>query len=459
MSWATEEVGQVAVGDRRLERRIARVLERLGARPDQSIPCASTGWPETQAAYRLLDNDKLSFDNVLAPHRDKTVERMGAYRRVLCIADSTEFDYTRQHKSMAGLGPLNYEHRRGLLGHFLLAATDEGVPLGLVGAQLWVRDDEHFGERALRQTKTLEEKETARWVQMAARCGEVAGQLAHTQVVYVADREADIHELLLPLVEGHAPRVELVIRSQHNRSQGKDHPYIHQAVAAEPCLGVIEFDLPATPKRDARHVRAEVRSCRVHLRGPRRPAEGGSLPGIPLNLVHVREVDAAVEEPIEWFLLTTLPIGNVDAAVEVIQIYRARWTIEVFFRILKTGCKVEDLQLEQVRRVRRALAFYAIIAWRVQFLTMLGRRVPELPCEVVFAPEEWQAIWIVSQRKPPPTAPPPLHQMIRMLASFGGFLGRKCDGSPGPKAIWIGIQRTRDFVAALQAQKEAATCV
>jgi hypothetical protein len=456
MSWAAQELAGVELGDERLNRRSHKVLEQLGDKPTHRTPTACGGWAETLAAYRLFSNAKVSPNKILAPHRKSTLERMAEHELVLCVADSTEFDHTEQQRTMRGLGPLNYSMRRGQLGHFLLAVTPERVPLGVLAADLWVRHDEHFGERDLRQKKPLEEKESARWVSMVGRCRELAGKLARTRLVYVADREADIHELLLEVTSG---EIDGVIRVQNDRAQPAEALSIRTEVAAGEPQGAIDFDIPATEKRQARHVHASVRSARVTLRGPRRPG-GGCLPDIPITVVHVAEEGGPEgEEPIEWFLYTTLGADTLEQSVRVIEIYRCRWMIEVFFRVLKTGCKVEEMQFHHIDRVRAALGFYLIIAWRVLYMTMIGRASPELPCDVIFDTEEWHAIYIVTQRKPPPEQPLPLDQVVRMMATFGGFLNRKADGFPGPQSIWVGLQRTRDFVLALQAQKDAARCV
>jgi hypothetical protein len=157
--------------------------------------------------------------------------------------------------------------------------------------------------------------------------------------------------------------------------------------------------------------------------------------------------------PIEWLLLTNLPIDTAEQATEKLAWYLCRWQIEIYFRILKSGCKVEELQLEKLERLEPALAIYMIIAWRVLYMTMLGRECPELPCNVVFADEEWQAVYIVAKRQPPPEKPPSLDTMVRMIAGFGGFLNRKGDGFPGPQTLWIGLQRGRDFALAIETTK------
>ena len=165
-------------------------------------------------------------------------------------------------------------------------------------------------------------------------------------------------------------------------------------------------------------------------------------------------------ERIEWFLLTSLAVDDFDSAAEIVQWYLCRWQIEVFFRVLKSGCEVEELQLELSDRLERAIAFFLIVAWRVLFLTMLGRTCPDLPCDAVFATEEWRMVYIVAKRRKPPSKPPTLNEIIRLVASFGGFLNRKRDGEPGPKTLWIGLQRVRDFVMTAEAMQAAgATCV
>lgn len=131
--------------------------------------------------------------------------------------------------------------------------------------------------------------------------------------------------------------------------------------------------------------------------------------------------------------------------------------MEIFFRILKSGCRVEALQLGTLDRLERALVIYLIITWRILHLVTWGRDCPNLPCDVVFDPEEWQAAWIVAHRNPPPEIPPPLNIMVRLIAGFGGFLGRKHDGHPGPKAIWEGMQKVRAFAIALEAGRAAYT--
>lgn len=459
MSWAEAEMKRADFGDKRLNRRAIRILERLGDKPKLSIPAACRGWDETLAAYRFLENDKVQAESVLAPHTEATVERMREHAVVLCVADTTELDYTGK-KDIRGLGPLTYETQRGLYLHVTLAVTPERLSLGVLEALPWARDPAGYGKSAEQAGCPIEEKESIRWLQSYRTMSELAAKLPDTQVVFVTDREADIYEIFDDAERRSGPKAELLIRSQHDRKLA-DGGNLWSEVARTEALGEVEFDLPADAKkkRAARHVVQTLRVARVRLKAPYR--NDRKLADVEVIVVHAREEQPPRGvEPIEWFLLTRLPVEDFDAAAEILQWYLCRWQIEVFFRVLKSGCEVEELQLELSDRLERAIAFFLIVAWRVLFLTMLGRTCPDLPCDAVFTTEEWRIVYIVAKRKKPPAKPPKLNEIIRLVATFGGFLNRKGDGEPGPKTLWIGLQRVRDFVMTAEALQAAeATCV
>ena len=144
---------------------------------------------------------------------------------------------------------------------------------------------------------------------------------------------------------------------------------------------------------------------------------------------------------IEWLLLTTVPAPGIEDAIERVHWYTCRWTIEVWHRVLKTGCRIESRQLETADRLAVALTLYSIIAWRVLYATMLARTAPDLPCTVVLRKEEWQALYCNVKRVSEPTADPPsLQEAVLWIAKLGGFLARKSDGDPGPQVLWRGFQ-------------------
>ena len=451
MSALAAELTTIDLGDARLNRRAQRVIGQLGDKPTVSIPSACGGWTETRAAYRLFDHAQVTAEKVLAPHTACTLERLREHPRVLCIQDTSELDYTGK-TDIQGLGPLNYETRRGLYLHPTLAVTPDRLCLGLLDVYSWAREPGSLGQND-DPSRPLEEKESVRWVDGYQQVNELAEQLTDTRLTYVADREGDIYDLF---VEAPCPEsaADWLVRGQHDRALA-DGGTLRQRLAKAPVLAEMSFDQPGGNGRTARTVRQQLKTVRVTLKAPYRPDR--VLTDIEVTAILATEPHPpAGEEPVEWLLLTNLPVETPEQAIEKLQWYLCRWQIEIFFRILKSGCRIEELQLEKLERLEPALAFYMIIAWRVLFLTMLGRECPEMPCDVVFDTAEWQAVYLVTQRQPPPDTPPSLDRMVRMIASLGGFLDRKCDGFPGPQTLWIGLQRAADFVLALEAQRSVA---
>jgi hypothetical protein len=316
----------------------------------------------------------------------------------------------------------------------------------------WAREPGSLGQ-GKDPTRPLEEKESVRWVDGYQQVNELAESLSETRLTYIADREGDIYDLF---VEAPCPEsaADWLVRGQYDRALVEGGT-LRQRLAEVPVLAELSFDQPGGNGRTARTVHQELKVVRVTLKAPARPDR--QLPDVEVTAILATEPHPpAGEEPVQWLLLTNLVVDTPEQAVEKLQWYLCRWQIEIFFRILKSGCRVEELQLEKLERLEPALALYMIIAWRVLFLTMLGRECPEMPCDVVFEEAEWQAVYLVTQRQPPPDMPPSLDRMVRMIASLGGFLDRKCDGFPGPQTLWIGLQRAADFVLALEAQRSIA---
>jgi hypothetical protein len=446
-------------GDERLNRRAGIVLAQLAEKPEESIPGCCGGWAETQAAYRFFNNEKVTPEGILAPHQEATLGRILEHPVVLCVQDTTELDFTGA--KIEGLGPLGYELTLGLYVHPTLAVTPERLCLGTVALWTWARDPQTHGttNRKNRLHRPLEQKESFRWVEGYRKVCALQEKVwalqpeeaCKTRLVCVADRESDLFELF---VAGNSGSAAWLIRANHPRTlEGGDKLLASVQVSAS--LGEIAFDLPQRGAHPARRVVQTLRTLRVRLRPPLRPDT--KLEALDVTAVLAQEQDPPEGvEPIQWLLLTNLPVETFEQASEKIQWYLCRWQIEVYFRVLKSGCKVESLQLQARGRLEAALALYMIVAWRVLYLTMAGRVVPDLSCAAVFSPAEWRAIYLVTRKKQPPQTPPRLEEMLRMVARLGGHLGRKDDGPPGPKAIWKGLKRTRDFVIALEARESSA---
>jgi Transposase DNA-binding/Transposase Tn5 dimerisation domain len=461
INWITDETVTANFGDKRLNNRFKSILQTFGSKPNESIPASCKGWSETLAAYRFFDNDKVTADKILSPHYAATIQRIQNEKTILLIQDTTEINYNNR-SPVNGLGPLSSDKEQGLHLHSLIAVTPERLCLGSVHADMWVRTE--LGKKKDRSQKPIEEKESFRWLEGYRISNAVAKQAINTEIITITDREGDIFEIFVEAIDARKEEVgaHFIIRSSANRKLNESEKKLWDDVHDSTALGSIEFEIPAAKNRQARKVTQEVRAKEIKLRPPSR--KGLKLPEVKLNIVHCVELKPPKgEKPLEWLLLTSLRIDSTEEIFKVIKYYLCRWEVEIFFKILKSGCKIEELQLQDYKRLEPCIALYMIIAWRVLYLVMLGRKCPELPCNIVFDENEWKAVYAITQKKLPPSKPPLLGEIIIMVAVLGGFLNRKHDGYPGPKVIWRGIQRTRDLAIAWETyqylQKGGDTCV
>lgn len=437
MSWVANEVAGCRLKDQRLQQRLAVIVERLGAKPTASIPAACQGWGETQATYRFLSNERVEAGEILKGHSQATVKRIAAEPVVLIVQDTTFLEYIKDVVGK-GLGTLRETSREEHLLHPSVAFTPARVNLGVLTHRFWQRPEEPVGH--LRAQRPIEEKESYRWVLGYNTACEVQRQCAETLVVSVADREGDIHEWFLAAAErDEEEQAAFVIRAKCNRrvaAQPQD-TYLWEALEAAPVLGRTTIEVAAQARRAARQACLTVRAHAVTFnRGRRR---GGHLPPVRVQAVYVKEEGPPPgAEPLEWMLLTNLPVDDFKTAKVILHWYRSRWEIELYFRILKQGCQIEKLRLETPERLERCLAIYMLIAWRLHHLTHLARAYPNVPCSAVFEDKEWRTIYLLHHHKRPPQKPPPLRTMLRLLAQLGGFLARKGDGEPGVETVWRG---------------------
>ena len=452
--WIDDELVDLNLGDKRLDERAKVLLKRFTANPQASINAACHGWSETLAAYRFFDNDKVHEDKILEAHRRATIRRMAQHPVTLVVQDTTELDFTGTE--IQGDGPLSYEYRTGFLDHSLVAFTPEGLCLGVLDAQIWARSDEPQLPWKQRKHDPIETKESFRWVQMYRRACTLREEALPTKVVMVADSEADIYEMFLEAQK--SPkfcRAEYVIRLCENRAlpeadkQAGAEAFhkLFDAIATAPVVARRKLKLSRTPKRRARTAKVEIRATSITLKPPFR--RGQRLANVTLNVILIREVNAPQnEEPIAWLLATSLSISTPAEVERVIDYYICRWQIEVYYRVLKTGCRVEDIQLETADRLKPCLMLYKIVAWRVLYATMLGRQCPMLPCDVIFVEHEWKSVWTIATDSRPPKSAPPIQEFLKLLAKLGGYNNRDQDGPPGPQAIWSGMRRMHDFALA-----------
>ena len=441
--WAQTEWGTVDLGDQRLTQRLVEYGRARFARPTANLPQACGSRAATKAAYRLLQHENASLQQFLSGHREATLSRAASEPVVLAIQDTTSLNYTT-HQATEGLGPIASTGADATLGlevHSLMVANLAGTPLGLLDVQAWARDPKEYGQSAQRSARPTKDKESQKWLHGYAAADAAAQRLERTQVVVVGDREADIYDLFRTAVAGQA---QLLVRATHPRRiltpEGKVEGHLWDCVRQEPAAAVMQVRVPRRGTRRARIAHIELRYREVEICQPKN--RGGKRTSVRVFAVAATEAtDTAIAdetEPIEWLLLTTLPVTSVEQAEEKVRWYTQRWLIEVFHRTLKSGCGVENRQAKREATLQAALAVDAVVAWRIMWLTKLGRETPDMPCSIFFEQDEWQALHCVANNtKKPPAEPPRLHDAVRMVAGLGGFLGRKSDGHPGTQRVWI----------------------
>jgi len=344
-----------------------------------------------------------------------------------------------------------------------VAFTPQHVPLGVVETLFWSRDPDEFAKSAQqkrdeRRHKSIQDKESQRWLEGYLAACQVAERAPDTQVISIADSKADVYELFVLAQATVGKKAQWLVRACQDRALTEGEEHLTQRVACTKVLAKLTIRVSkraASPSeqrsrrqaRSARKARVTVRAAQVTLRSPHRTGE--KLPSVQVNAILVREEKPPPgEEAIEWLLLTDLPITTTKDVLQAIKYYGCRWEMEIFFRVLKSGCQVEKLQLEEQARMEPCLAMYLIVSWRIQHVTMLGRECPQTSCACVLAEEEWKAVVEIMTHQPAPEEPPPLGEMLVLIAELGGYLGRGNDGPPGPKTMWIGMQRMRDFAMA-----------
>jgi len=383
-------------------------------------------------------NERVTHEAIIETQRAETLARLADEQRVLVIQDTTSLDFSG-HRGTDGVGPLENVHSRGFFAHTTLAVSEVGVPLGLLGQQVWVRSAAEVGKRATRHERPWAEKESYKWVTGLPTDGGEG-----PRPVVICDAEGHIYDFLDVLDDRH---LDFIIRAADARSFTADDQALFKAVAQQPVQAQFSLSLKRRPEREPRQAQVELRFGTVTLRRPQRAESQQAT--LTLNVVDVSEPNPPVgEEAVHWLLLTSLPVATVAQARQITVWYSFRWLIERFHYVLKSGCKLEDRQLRQAIRLERLLAVFSLVAWHLLWLTYQARQSPDAPATLALRPVEWQALYAFIHRSPRlPDTPPSLRQVVRWIGQLGGFLGRNSDGDPGVKVLWRGWQRLQDITA------------
>lgn len=440
-AWAKRVFGNADLGDKRRTHRLVEVAAGLASKPTRKICSAFAQWKQIKGGYRLIENTAVTVAQLSAPSTAAAVQACRNQPMVLAISDTTSLNFTN-HRATSGLGPIAESEVQGLLLHSTILLRSDGVPLGLLRQQAWVRNPEEYGQRHQRRRKELQDKESHRWIRTVEECSLFLDALEENerpQVVHVFDREGDIHEVFQAV---ETTGEDCIIRSSWNRKVDDPNQYLQDAVLKAPLLGRQTIEVPRKQGERKRKATVEYRSCTLTLDPPQRPLRDRHP--VQVNVAAVTEYDppAGINKPLQWILVTTLPVDTLEDVQEVVRIYSLRWRIEEYHLILKSGCNAEEMQFETAERLMKMLTLLCANAMRILQLTHQARIEPDLPCTAVLSRDEWRALVTAIQGNPPgqTARPPTLQQAVMWIGKLGGHIGRKSDGMPGVRTLWRGWQ-------------------
>jgi hypothetical protein len=453
--WTDREVDEGVFKDARLGKRFRELLIQLGGGMGESIPFACQDWANTKAAYRFFSNDRVQEGDILSGHFGATRERFEATEgTVLLLQDTTEFSYERARPELVGMtksvntgkdkkGRPRSHTLCGILMHSSLAVTTDGLPLGLAAVKFWTRK-KFKGTAALkkkinRTRVPIEQKESVRWLDNLRQSIDLLGD--PSRCIHVGDRESDIFELYCLTQE---LGTHFIVRMQTDRLAGDGAHTISSEMEEIAIKGLHRVQV-RDQNGEMTAVTLELKCKRIHVQPP--IGKQKRYPALDLTVIHATERDAPkARKPIDWKLMTDLPARTRAEVIEKIDWYALRWKIEVFHKILKSGCKAEDSKLRTADRLANLMAVYCILSWRVFWLTMLNRAAPDTaPTTALTASEISLLDQLVVDAGSRRCRPGTLSYYLTKLARLGGYLARSNDPPPGNTVIWRGLSRLTDI--------------
>lgn len=423
-------------GDVRRNERFVTIVENIRVQPGSSIPKQSESWYETKATYEFFKHKAVTLEalqEVLSAYGATQVKGLTA---VLVVHDTSNLSFS--DLQCAGLGYLDSKEGRGIMCHSSMAVSTEGLPLSLVHQYNWIRDLEDLKTPSQSRRLPFCERESFRWQRGIEQVNERLGT-ALTKI-HIADREADIYELFFVAYQ---PGTELLIRAHYNRKTQGGSPLWQRVMAGE-SKGEVVLQIPDEKGRKPTSLTALVRYEAVEILRPK--SSGASYESVVLSAITVTEKEPAEGgAPLHWQLLTTLEVSSLSDVLTYVRWYTYRWLIERFHYVLKSGTKIEELQLKKAGSLQKAVVLYSLAAFRILQLVYESRGHPAASCQIVLTKAEWMVLWMLtSPGVPLPGEPPTLGEAVKRIARLGGHLGRKSDGPPGVKTTWRGYQRIQD---------------
>lgn len=425
------------LGDKRRDERFIKIIENIVRHPGGSIPQHNERWYDTKATYEFFKNEDIRLETITA-----AISAFGANQaerqKLLVIHDTSTISYNDLQAE--GLGYIDNAAGKGIFCHSSIAATVSGMPLGLLNQIIWSRESTELGKSAKRKQRPFEEKESYKWYQGISS----VNQLLDKEItkIHIGDRDADIYELFFT---GPDEKAELLIRARHNRktAAGSD---LWQHISEQKVAAAEEIIIPDRTGKRKKKVLVEIRYKEVEILCPTNKV-GKVYESVILTAIEVRQ-KGNNKDGIHWKLLTTLNVSNAEEARQCMRWYSCRWLIERFHYVLKSGCGIESLQLKKAESLMKAIAVYSLAAFNIMQLTYQSRQTPGISCEVVLTSRQWEALYMLKfKTNKLPKQPPTLEEATKWLAQMGGYLGRKSDGPPGLKTVWLGYESLLQAVA------------
>lgn len=454
-SWIENEFKEAGFPDFRLKNRLLQLISQLSKSFGQSIPMACQDWAATKAAYRFLDNDRFDETDIMNGHFKATASRVAEVEGpILVLHDTSEFSYTREGDQIGKIrrlrrnpasdmiGGKKYFTQCGVLMHATLAVSAEGLPLGLGALKFWTRKDfTSCNERKKKINPTrvpIEEKESFRWIEGLRHSTERFG--TPERCVHVADREGDMYEFFHEAIE---TKSHFLVRICVNR-RTTSHLNVYEQMKREPTRGIHKvtfFD----ENGKAVETELEIKFKSVVLK----PSDGrkAKIYGPkPASIIFAKEIKGRkTGRPlIDWKLVTDLAVTTLEEAIEKLKWYALRWRIEVYFKVLKSGCRAEDLKLRTSKRLTKLISIFCIMSWRVFWLTMLNRETENVPATIALTEAEIQILDHMFPR-PDNRKRRILSEYVGKIARLGGYLARSSDPPPGNQVIWRGMKKLSEI--------------
>ena len=455
-SWWEKELAGSAFKDKRLDKRFKTIVKSLSMGTGQSIPEVCEQWARTKATYRFLSNERVDEDEILNGHVVQTRERVHASEGpVLVLHDTTEFSFKRENPQAIGYtrrlptaqrihSAFGANHTAcGLLMHASLAITPEGLPLGLLAAKFWTREkfkQANQLKRKINPTRVpIAEKESIKWLENLRHSHQVF-QGAPSKLIHIGDRENDIYEYFC---QCQALGCYFLVRSCVNRLT-EEATLAEEIARRKPSFTHPIAYTDSTGNLIETSVEIKVKHVTLH------PPVGKQSEYESIAVAMVSAVESMApsdREPIRWNFITNLPVKTTEDTLKVIQWCQHRWQIEMYFKTLKSGLRIEESKLRTTSRLTRLIAMCCILAWRIRWITMLNRQDEQLAPKLAFDPLDRNILAQRFKTKPPPKT---LQDYIICLAKLGGYLNRKNDPPPGATVIWRGLNKLSELKAGFE---------